>query len=99
LVETEKGFLIPDWEDKGQSPASQVLANKEKARLRQQKSRESRKTSQSGPVTSHVTRDVGQDRTGQDRTGQDNYKEAPWPEIRQPGTPPREVRKKISYAH
>ena len=71
LVETEKGFLIPDWEDKGQSPASQVLANKEKNRLRQQKSRESRKTSQSGPVTRDVMRDVGQDRRGQDTTGQD----------------------------
>lgn len=99
LVETEKGFLIPDWEDKGQSLASQVLANKEKARLRQQMSRKNRKTFQSGPVTGDVTRDVGQGRTGQERTGQDNYKETPWPEIRQPGTPPTEIGNEIRHAH
>jgi hypothetical protein len=97
LVETEKGFLIPDWVNKGQSPASQVLANKEKNRLRQQNHRQKNKASQSGPVTRDVTRDVGQDRTGQDTTGQANYEEAPWPEIRQPGTPKLEEAKEASY--
>ena len=97
LVATEKGFVIPDWEARGQSPASQVLANREKARLRQQKSRESKKTAQSQPVTSDVTRDVGQERTGQDTTGQANYEEASWPEIRQPGTASHHELKEVSY--
>lgn len=97
LVETEKGFLIPDWENKGQSPASQVLANKEKNRLRQQNHRQKNKALQSGTVTRDVTRDVGQDRRGQDTTGQANYEEVPWPEIRQPGTPSREEVKEVSH--
>ena len=54
LVETEKGFLIPDWVNKGQSPASQVLANKEKNRLRQQKTT-GRKIKPHRADLSHVT--------------------------------------------
>ena len=47
-------------------------------------------------------RDVGQDRRGQDRTRQDmtgqaNYEGAPWPEIRQPGTPKPAEEKEASY--
>lgn len=98
LMGTERGFVIPDWEGKGQSPASQVLAYKENARLRQQKSREKRKSSDSEAVTSDVARDVGQARSGQDRSGQAIYQEAPWPEVRQPGTLPPQGPKEISHA-
>ena len=61
LKETEKGFVIPNWEDLGQSPASQVAAYRENSRLRQQKSREKKKTAQTGTVTGDVTRDVTRD--------------------------------------
>ena len=85
LEQTEAGFVIPDWEDKGQSPAAQVAAYRAKARLRQQKSRSNRKTPEAGPVTRDVTRDVGQERSGQDRSGQASYQEVSWPEVRKPG--------------
>jgi hypothetical protein len=83
--ETENGFVIPNWVEMGQSSAEQVAAYRENARLRQQKSREKRKTSQTLSVTDDITRDIGQERTGQERTGQDNYGNASWP-TRQPGT-------------
>ena len=97
LEEAEKGFVIPDWVAKGQSLASEVEANKEKNRLRQQNHRQKNKTSQNRTVTSDVTRDVGQERTGHDRTGQANYKEASWPEIRQPGTASQDELKEVSH--
>ena len=97
LVETEKGFLIPDWVAKGQSLASEVEANKENNRLRQKRSREKKRVSENRSVTRDVTRDVGQDRRGQDTTGEANYEGAPWPEIRQPGTPSREEVKEASF--
>lgn len=97
LEQTDAGFVIPGWEDKGQSPASQVAVYREKARLRQQKSRTTRRAAETRAVTSDVTRDVGQERTGQDTTGQANYKEASWPEIRQPGTASQDELKEVSY--
>ena len=102
LMETEKGFLIPDWVAKGQSLASEVEAKKENNRLRQKNHRQKNQATQNRPVTRDVTRDVGQERTGKgrtghDRTGQANYEEAPWPEIRQPGTPKLEEAKEASY--
>lgn len=97
LVETEKGFLIPDWVGKNQSLASEVEANKENNRLRQKRSREKKRASENRSVTRDVTRDVGQDRRGQDTTGKANYEEAPWPEIRQLGTPNPEEVKEASY--
>ena len=91
LEQTDAGFVIPGWEDKGQSPASQVAVYREKARLRQQKSRTTRRAPETRAVTSDVTRDVtrdvGQERSGHDRSGQDNYEEVSWPEVRQPGSP------------
>ena len=97
LVETENGFLIPEWVAKGQSLASEVEANKENNRLRQKRSREKKRASENRSVTRDVTRDVGQDRRGQDTTGEANYEEAPWPEIRQPGTPKLEEVKEATY--
>ena len=61
LEQTDAGFVIPDWEDKGQSPASQVAVYREKARLRQQKSRTTKRASETRAVTSDVTRDVTRD--------------------------------------
>lgn len=61
LEQTEEGFVIPDWEGLGQSPASQVAAYRENNKLRQQKAREKKKTAQTGPVTGDVTRDVTRD--------------------------------------
>lgn len=86
LEQTDAGFVIPGWEDKGQSPASQVAAYREKARIRQQKSRANKKASEMRAVTSDVTRDVGEERTGHDRKGQDTYEESLWPEVKQPGS-------------
>ena len=87
LEQTEAGLVIPDWEGKGQSPASQVAANREKARKRQHKSRVQKTAAEERSVTSDVTRDVGQERKGQDRLGMDSYGEVLWPEVRQPGSP------------
>ena len=97
LVETEKGFLIPDWVAKGQSLASEVEAKRESNRLRQKNHRQKNKAPQDRSVTGDITRDVGQDRRGQDTTGKANYEEAPWPEIRKPGTPKLEEAKEASY--
>ena len=97
LVETENGFLIPDWAAKGQSLASEVEARRENNRLRQKNLRQKKGTSQNRSVTRDVTRDVGQERAGQDTTGQSNYEEVPWPEIRQPGTPKLAKEKEASY--
>ena len=83
LEQTENGFVILDWVRMGQSPASQVAAYKEKNRLRQQQSRERKRTQQTESVTDDVTRDVGQDT--QDTLGQANYGKATWPKVQQPG--------------
>jgi len=85
LEETETGFVIPDWEGKGQSLAAHVEAKRETNRLRQQNHRAKRKSPQAESVTNDVTRDVGQERTGQVRTGEDNYEKGTWPEVTKPG--------------
>lgn len=85
LERTEKGFLIPDWEGKGQATAAQVNTWRQNARLRQQRSREKKRVSQSQVVTSEVTRDVGQEQE-QDRTGQDYYGKPVWPAVASPGS-------------
>ena len=99
LEQTPTGFRIPDWEDKGQSPASQVAEYREKARLRKHKYRSSKKSPETGSVpsdgTRDGTRDVGQERSGQDRLGQDSYVEVSWPEVRQPGSPTPSVDEEI----
>ena len=84
LERTEKGFLIPDWEGKGQATAAQVATWRENARLRQRRSREKKRASQSQLVTGEVTRDVGQEQE-QDRTGQDYYGGTSWPTVSIPG--------------
>ena len=85
LEKTEKGFLIPGWEAKGQTTAAQVAFQKEKNRLKQQKHREKLKASHSEVVTSDVTRDVGQEQD-RNRTGQDNYGGSSWPKVSIPGS-------------
>ena len=82
---TEKGFLIPGWEEKGQATAAQVAVWRENNRLRQQKKRAKAKVSQPQVVTADVTRDVGQEQD-RDRTGQDSYTGPSWPEVSIPGT-------------
>ena len=90
LVKTEGGYLIPDWEAKGQTSAAQMELNRENSRLRARKSREKAKAPQRPVVTGDVTRDamrdVGQERKGQERTGQVNYDSLSWPEIKKPGS-------------
>lgn len=85
LVKTDRGYLIPDWEGKGQSTAAQVAAWRENARIRQRRSREKKQTAQSQAASREVTRDVGQERIGQVRKGQANYGKVSWPEVRKPG--------------
>ena len=84
LEQTEKGFVIPDWEDLGQSPASQVAAYRENSRLRQQKSREKKKTAQTGTVTGDVTRDVGKATQGSDTHGEASEMRESWPVVEIP---------------
>lgn len=62
----EGGYqYVGDWEaDLGQSTAEYITRNREKARLRQAKKRES------NPVTRDDPRDVGEERTGKERLGQ-----------------------------
>lgn len=85
LEKTERGYLVPDWEAKGQSTAAQVALWRENSRLRQQKRRSRVKASQSGGVTADVTRDVGQEQAS-DRQGQDFYGGTSWPTVSIPGT-------------
>lgn len=88
LEKTERGYLVPDWEGKGQSTAAQVALWRENSRLRQQKRRARAKASQSQAVTADVTRDVGQeqDRSGQDRLGQASTEREFWPTVSIPGS-------------
>lgn len=85
MERTPQGLRIPDWEGRGQSPASQVRAYRENARLRQQKSRAKKKASENRSVTGDVTRDVGQEQD-RNRTGQDSDKRTSWPAITKPGS-------------
>lgn len=84
LRKTETGYVIPDWEAKGQSLAAQVELWRANARERQRRSRESKKKAQNATVTSDVGRDLGQDTLGQERSGKANYGETVWPEVAQP---------------
>jgi hypothetical protein len=85
---TDKGFVIPGWQEKGQSTAAQVEHWLAQSRERQQRSRDKKKGSTAPQPTGDVTRDVGQDRSGQDRSGQAKYEETIWPEVRKPGEGP-----------
>ena len=85
---TDDAFVIPGWEEKGQSSAAQVEHWRAQSRERQQRSRDKKKSSTAAQATGDVTRDVGQDRTGQDRSGQAKYEETIWPEVRKPGEGP-----------
>jgi hypothetical protein len=85
LEQTEKGFMIPDWEGIGQSPAAQVAAYKENSRLRQQKSRDKKKSLQFASVTGDVTRDVGKATQGTDRQGEASDINVSWPVVEIPG--------------
>lgn len=82
--QVENGFVIPDWEGIGQSPAAQVAAYRENNRLRQQKSREKKRTSQASSVTSDVTRDVGKATQGADTHGDASEIRGSWPVIEIP---------------
>ena len=82
--ETENGFVLPDWVGMGQSPASQVAAYRENNRLRQQKSREKKKTPQVESVTGDVTRDVGKAPQGSDTQGEASDMKVSWPVVRIP---------------
>lgn len=84
VEETENGFVIPDWVEMGQSPAAQVAAYRENSRLRQQKSRDKRRTPQAGSVTGDVTRDVGKATQGSDTQGEANETRGSWPVIEIP---------------
>lgn len=88
LKQTEKGFVIPDWENLGQSPASQVAAYREKNKLRQQKAREKKKAAQTaavtGDTTRDVTRDVGKATQGLARHGKASETEVSWPVVEIP---------------
>lgn len=82
MERTEFGFVIPGWEEKGQSTAAQVELYRENSRERQRRSREKRKGSKGRQHTGDITRDVGQDTLGQDTLGQATYEETVWPQVK-----------------
>lgn len=84
LVKTEGGYLIPDWEAKGQTTASQMELKRENNRLRQRKAREKAKTPERSPVTGNVTRDFDESHSRQNDFEQPGIIRSDWPEVRQP---------------
>ena len=82
MKKTETGYLVPDWDAKGQSTAAEVDAYHEKNRAKQKTYREKSKALRSAPVTSDVTGDitgdVGEARL-QARQGVARTEEVSWP--------------------
>jgi len=89
LRKTERGYLVPDWDGKGQSTAAEVAAYHEKNRAKQKRYREKSKALRSVPVTGDVTGDitgdVGEARP-QARQGEARTEEVSWPVIEIPNT-------------
>lgn len=87
MIWTETGFTIPDWEGKGQTTAAQMAEYKNKNRLKAQRARDKKKTTESSSVPSDVPGDVPGD-VGQarpkDRQGEASDNEVSWPVVRIP---------------
>lgn len=83
MVPTRSGYLILDWEAKGQSTAAQMAEYREKSKLKQQRYRDKNKALRAVPVTGHVTGDVGQARH-QDRQGEASDMTVSWPVVEIP---------------
>jgi len=85
LEKTERGYLVPDWDGKGQSTAAEVDAYHEKNRAKQKRYREKSKPIKSVPVTGDITGDVGEARL-KARQGEARTEEVSWPVIEIPNT-------------
>jgi hypothetical protein len=83
MVPTRSGYLIPDWETKGQSTAAQMAEYREKNKSKQQRYRDKNKALTAAPVTGHVTGDVGQARQ-KDRQGEASDMKVSWPVVEIP---------------
>ena len=87
MVPTATGYLILDWEGRGQTTAAEMAANREKNRVKQQKSRANKKAALAsavpGDVPSDVPGDVGQARH-KDRQGEASDNEVSWPVVHIP---------------
>jgi hypothetical protein len=69
VEKTESGYIVPDWDAKGQSTAAEVHDYHEKNRAKQKRYREKSKPLSSipvtGDVTGYITGDVGEARTAE----------------------------------
>jgi hypothetical protein len=89
LKKTDTGYLVPDWDAKGQSTAAEVADYHEKSRTKQKRYREKSKSSRLIPVTGAVTDDVigdvGEARL-QARQGEARTEQVSWPVTEIPNT-------------
>ena len=84
IIRTDKGYVIPDWESKGQSTAAQMAEYREKSRAKQRKYREKNKALREQRVTGDVTGDVGKARQ-KARQGEAIGMYESWPVVEIPG--------------
>jgi hypothetical protein len=87
MVRTGSGYLIPDWEAKGQSTAAQMDEYREKTRSKQQRYRDKNKAPTAAPVTDDVTGDVTGDvgeARHKDRQGEASDMKVSWPVVEIP---------------
>lgn len=91
MVPTATGYLILDWEGRGQTTAAEMAANREKNRVKQQKSRANKKAALASAVPGDVPSDVPSDVPGdvgqarhKDRTGEASDMKVSWPVVQIP---------------
>lgn len=86
MIRSQSGYLIPDWESKGQSTAAQMAEYREKNRLKQQRSRDRSKALKTASVTGDVSGYVGEERL-KDRHGEASDTKVYWPVVEIPKNP------------
>lgn len=83
MIRTTTGYLIPDWEKKGQTTAAEMAEAREKNRLKQQRTRDKNKALREAHVPGDVPGDVGQARL-KDRQGEASDMNVSWPVVQIP---------------
>lgn len=85
MIRTSTGYLIPDWEKKGQTTAAEMAEAREKNRLKQRRTRDKNKALREAYVSGDVPGDVGQARL-KDREGEASDMSVSWPVVQIPKT-------------